>query len=72
MPGRYSVTLFLGAVGPLFQDLLDHCGTLEIEPSDFYKSGKGIESRFGLVCMPFKCNRPVRWNLLQPPDLLDP
>lgn len=54
MPGRYSVTLFLGAVGPLFQDLLDHCGTLEIEPSDFYKSGKGIESRFGLVCMPFK------------------
>lgn len=54
MPGRYSVTLFLGAVGPLFQDLLDHCGALEIEPSDFYESGRGIESRFGLVFMPFK------------------
>jgi lipopolysaccharide transport system ATP-binding protein len=54
MPGRYSVTLFLGAIGPLFQDLLDHCGVLEVEPSDFYKSGKGIESRFGLVFIPFK------------------
>lgn len=54
MPGRYSVTLFLGAVGPLFQDLLDHCGILEIEPSNFYKSGKGIESQFGIVFMPFK------------------
>lgn len=54
MPGRYRVTLFLGAIGPLFQDLLDHCAILEVEPSDFYKSGKGIESRFGLVFMPFR------------------
>jgi hypothetical protein len=34
---------------------LDHCGTLEVEPSDFYNSGKGIESRFGIVFLPFKC-----------------
>jgi lipopolysaccharide transport system ATP-binding protein len=57
MPGRYSVTLFLGAVGPLFQDLLDHCGILEIEASDFYNSGKGIEGRFGVMFLPFHWER---------------
>ncbi len=57
MPGRYNVSLFLGAVGPLFQDILDHCGALEVEPSDFYNSGKGIESRFGIIFLPF------RWKL---------
>jgi hypothetical protein len=58
MPGRYSVSLFLGAVGPLFQDLLDHCGIIDVEPSDFYNSGKGIESRFGIVFFPFKVALP--------------
>jgi hypothetical protein len=53
MPGRYSVTLFLGAFG-LVHDLLDHCGIIEIEPSDFYNSGKGIESRYGIVFIPFR------------------
>jgi lipopolysaccharide transport system ATP-binding protein len=59
MPGRYSVTLFLGAVGPLFQDILEHCGMIEIEPSDFYNSGKGIENRFGIVFLPFSVS-PVQ------------
>jgi hypothetical protein len=54
MPGRYHVSLVLGARG-LLSDMLDYCGALEVEAPDFYYSGKGIDSRFGIIFLPFKC-----------------
>lgn len=58
-PGRYMVSLEVGAMG-LCYDRLDYCGTMEIDTSDYYGSGKGIESRFGLMFL------PIRWNLVSP------
>jgi lipopolysaccharide transport system ATP-binding protein len=54
MPGRYPISLALGGEWPTFYDRLDHCAILEIEASDFYKTGKGIERRFGLIFLPCK------------------
>jgi len=54
MPGRYFITLLLADMGTLDYDVLDNCGTFMVEPSDFYQTGKGIESRFGLIFLPFK------------------
>jgi lipopolysaccharide transport system ATP-binding protein len=62
VPGRYSIALW--ATGPNHYgrpercyDVVDHCAELDIEPSDFYKSGKGVHRAFGLVVV------PCRWKL---------
>jgi lipopolysaccharide transport system ATP-binding protein len=54
MPGRYPISLALAGEWPTFYDRLDHCLMLDVEPSDFYKTGKGIERRFGLIFLPYK------------------
>jgi len=56
-PGRYLVTLEVGVVGVVY-DRLEYCGTLEVEASDFYGTGKGVESRFGIMFV------PIKWNLV--------
>lgn len=51
MPGSY----FLGAWVSSFHewhDLIDSAAKLEVEPSDYYGTGRGIESRFGLIFLP--------------------
>jgi lipopolysaccharide transport system ATP-binding protein len=53
MPGTY----YLGAWASSFHewhDVLDNVATLELEPSDYYGTGRGIESRFGLIFLPFR------------------
>jgi lipopolysaccharide transport system ATP-binding protein len=60
MPGRYLLSLEVGAMG-LCYDRINYCGHLDIEPSDYYGSGRGIDSRYGLVFMPMK------WNLVTAP-----
>jgi lipopolysaccharide transport system ATP-binding protein len=58
MPARYYVSLQLSSGGgSVRQDHLDHCATLDVEASDFYQSGKGINSRFGIIFL------PGRWRL---------
>ena len=58
MPARYYVSLRLSSGGGwVKQDHLDHCATLDVEASDFYQSGKGIHSRFGIIFL------PGRWRL---------
>jgi lipopolysaccharide transport system ATP-binding protein len=64
-PGRYLVSIW--ATGPNHYgsvdhcyDVLDHCAELNIEPSDFYKSGRGVQRRFGLVFFP--CSWQLKKN----------
>lgn len=57
MPGRYFLSLWLTSPGEVLHDVLEHCAVLDVEPSNFYKSGRGIESRFGILFF------PCQWNL---------
>jgi lipopolysaccharide transport system ATP-binding protein len=54
LPGRYPISLALAGQWPTCYDRLDHCAMLDVEPSDFYKTGKGIERGFGLIFLPYK------------------
>lgn len=49
MPSRYFLTLWVGGIGSAKYDHLDHCVTLDVEASDPYGTGKGIERRFGVM-----------------------
>jgi lipopolysaccharide transport system ATP-binding protein len=51
LPGRYYLSLWLGVPGDI-QDVIQNCVVLDVEPSDYYKSGRGIDNRFGLVFLP--------------------
>ena len=60
LPGRYYLSLWLKSVvdsGPIRYDVLEHCMQLQVEESDFYGTGKGIEKYFGIVFL------PCRWNV---------
>lgn len=52
MPGRYYLTLWLESVGDLDYDILENCATIDIETSNFLNSGKGMDARLGIVCLP--------------------
>jgi lipopolysaccharide transport system ATP-binding protein len=52
MPTRYYLSLWIESTGKLFYDQLDYCGTFDVEPSDFYGTGRGIDSHFGLIFLP--------------------
>jgi lipopolysaccharide transport system ATP-binding protein len=57
MPG----TFFLGIWASSFHeyhDVLNNVATLDIEPSDYYGTGRGIESRFGLMFLPCRWVEP--------------
>jgi hypothetical protein len=54
MPGRYYASLWLSSLGTSF-DRVDHCAILDIESSDYMRSGRGFDSRlFGIVFFPSK------------------
>lgn len=57
LPARYYMTFWIASIGKPDYDRLDNSLVLDVEASDFYKSGRGMDNRFGLVCM------PSRWSL---------
>ncbi len=52
MTSQYHLSLWASSVGPTKYDQLDYCVVLEVEPSDFYGSGRGMERKFGLFLFP--------------------
>lgn len=56
MPGSYYLGIWAAGNGAEWHDVLDQAMTLEVEPSDYFGSGRGIESRFGLMFF------PCRWK----------
>ena len=56
MPGQYPISVWISDGATLF-DVVDHCATLDLESSDFYKTGRGIERNYGLMF--FSCS----WKL---------
>lgn len=40
MPGRYFLSVTLGAMGPVYYDSIDRCSILNVEEADFYQSGR--------------------------------
>jgi lipopolysaccharide transport system ATP-binding protein len=60
MPNNYHLTLWLKTAGQDY-DVIENCVTLEIETSDYYGSGRGIDNRYGQIFL------PGRW---QPPHAL--
>jgi lipopolysaccharide transport system ATP-binding protein len=61
LPGRYYLSLWLGKWNNL-HDVLKNCVAVDVEPADCYGSGRGIESRFGLMFL------PSRWRSYPPQD----
>ena len=54
MPGRYYLSLWLDGVSTHY-DRLDYCATLDIEESDYYGTGRGMQARlFGIIIVPCK------------------
>jgi lipopolysaccharide transport system ATP-binding protein len=49
MPGRFFLTLALQKVGHYRYDVLEHCVAFDVEASDVYNSGKGLNGRWGLM-----------------------
>lgn len=56
MPARYYLSLSVAGVGPIWFDKLDKCASLDVEAGDYYGSGRGISSQFGIVAF------PCRWS----------
>jgi lipopolysaccharide transport system ATP-binding protein len=55
MPARYSLSLWLESTSIAVDfDVLDHCVSLDVEPSDAYGSGRGVDSRYGVIFLPCK------------------
>src|SRR5262249_9463783 len=53
MPGSYSLGLWAASLDE-YHDTLDNVAKLDVEPSDYYGTGRGIEARFGLMFFPFR------------------
>ena len=51
MPGTYFLGIWVSSFNE-WHDVLDNVAKLNIEPSDFYGTGRGIEARFGFVFLP--------------------
>jgi len=45
MPGRYFLSVMLGAMGPIFYDSIDRCAVLSVEETDFYRSGRTSQNQ---------------------------
>lgn len=61
-PGQYTVSLFLARLGYMFHDVLQHCATLDIEPSGRYGLNRGIQGGpiISLRCAWELCTSGVR------------
>ena len=52
MPGHYFLSVWLGALGPIFYDSVDRCSVLDIEEADFYGSGRTSKDQRVIMLMP--------------------
>ncbi len=52
IPGQYYFSLWLASVGPKHYDQVDYCARMDVEPADFYQTGKGMDRKFGIVLFP--------------------
>lgn len=59
LPGRYYLSLWLGKWSNL-HDVLKNVIHFDVDPSDYYGSGRGIDSSFGLLFF------PSRWKSCPP------
>jgi lipopolysaccharide transport system ATP-binding protein len=57
IPGRYDFSLWITGLSQVVYDGVEHCAKLEVELANVYRSGKQLDSRFGVVYFPQK------WNL---------
>jgi lipopolysaccharide transport system ATP-binding protein len=53
MPDTYYLGIWASAFHE-WNDVLDNVVKLEIEPSDYYGTGRGVEARFGTIFLPFR------------------
>ena len=56
MPGHYFLSVWLGALGPIFYDSIDRCLVLDVEEADFYGSGRTSKDKSVIMMM------PCRWE----------
>jgi len=60
MPGTYYVGAWAATYNEM-QDQVEHAAKMEVEASDFYGTGRGVEARFGIIFVPY------RWVPVEPP-----
>jgi lipopolysaccharide transport system ATP-binding protein len=53
MPGTYYAGIDVASMNE-YHDSLENAVKIDVEPSDYYGTGRGIEARFGLVFFPFR------------------
>ncbi len=53
MPDTYYLGIWASAFHE-WHDVLDSVAKIEIEPSDIYGTGRGVEARFGTIFLPFR------------------
>ena len=63
MPGTYYLSAWVSSFNE-WHDVLENIARLELETSDYYGTGRGIEARFGMIFLPF---RWVRQTESHPP-----
>jgi predicted DNA-binding antitoxin AbrB/MazE fold protein len=51
MPGTYYPEVLVASMNE-YHDRLENVAKIDVEPSDYYGTGRGIEARFGLVFFP--------------------
>jgi lipopolysaccharide transport system ATP-binding protein len=54
MPGTYYLGAWVASDFGIFHDELNNVAKLEVEASNYYGTGRGIEARFGLMFFPFR------------------
>jgi hypothetical protein len=54
MPGTYYLGIWAASDFGIFHDVLENVAQLDVETSDYYGTGRGIEPRFGIVFFPFR------------------
>jgi lipopolysaccharide transport system ATP-binding protein len=61
MQARYYISLWIDSTGHQKRDMLDHCVSIDVEPSNIYHTGgRGMTSKWGLVFLPTKWSREER------------
>jgi lipopolysaccharide transport system ATP-binding protein len=56
LPARYPLSLWITGIGNVVHDGVENSAVLEVEVADVYRSGRVIDSRYGLVFF------PQRWS----------
>jgi hypothetical protein len=70
MPGSYHISVWTATVFE-WHDLLDNVTALEVEASDYYGTGRGVESRFGLIFLPCRWKRGEGEEPFETPQDID-